>query len=207
MNIKKEILNQLLDKYENSTHFRNEAKVNRKILVTMKPPLYVIEDTTQTKAVHMVLEELTEKNLVKVQWLQGHVNHIARQVLLNLDNVDLAYKEIKRQHKKTELTQVKELCTPQENDPDWLIQFLTDITTYVDTKHKVPAVMKNGHYEQQNLLIVLRAIAQLDGEEVLERVFSKRHLKDSKYFETHLRSKTARILGQYCLSRTIKSQC
>jgi len=66
-------------KYENSTHFRNEAKVNRKILITMKPPLYVIEDTTQTKAVHMVLEELTEKKLVKVQWLQDHVNHIARQ--------------------------------------------------------------------------------------------------------------------------------
>jgi len=69
--------------------------------------------------------------------------------------VDLTYKEIKRQHKKTELHWVKELCTPQENDPDWLIQFLTDIAAYIDAKHIVPAVMPYGHYQQQNLLIVL----------------------------------------------------
>jgi len=51
--------------------------------------------------------------------------------------------------------------------------------------------------EQQNLLTALRAIAQLDGEEVLERVFSKRYLGDSKYFETCLRTRVTGILDRF----------
>jgi len=197
MSIKKEILNQLLDKYENSAHFKEEAKVNRRIMIDLKAPLYNIESPTQKQAVHMVLEELTKKQLVKVLWLER--NHIAKRVQLNLDNVELAYKEISRQNKKTTLQSVRELCVAQENDPDWLKEFLEYVTDFIDTRHKVPAIMPQEKKEQQNLLTALRAIAQLDGEEVLERVFSKRNLKDSKYFENHLRAKTASILSQFKL--------
>jgi hypothetical protein len=42
-------------------------------------------------------------------------------------------------------------------------------------------------------------IAHLDGEEFLERVFSKRCLRDSKYFVNHLRAKTASVLSQFKL--------
>lgn len=197
MSIKREILNQLLDKYESSAHFKNEAKVNRRIMMDLKLPLYNIESPTQKQAVHMVLEDLSKKKLVKVLWLE--MNHIAYRVQLNLDNVELAYKEINRQNKKTALQSVRELCIPQDGDPEWLLAFLDHVTFYVDTKHKIPAIIPNNQEEQQNLLAVLRAIAQLDGEEVLERVFSKRYLRDSKYFEKFLRAKTASILGQFKL--------
>src|SRR5690554_8071168 len=86
MNIKKEILNQLLDRYENSAHFKNEAKVNRRIMLDLKMPLYNIENTTQKQAVHMVLEELSRKKLIVVHWLER--NHIAHRVQLILDNVE-----------------------------------------------------------------------------------------------------------------------
>lgn len=197
MNIKKEILNQLLDKYENSAHFKDEARVNRRIMINLKPPLYNIESPTQKQAVHMVLEDLSKKKLVKALWLEK--NHIARRVQLNLDNVDQAYKEIKREDKKTALHQVRELCVPQDVDPEWLKEFLHHVTAFIDTRRKVPGIMPAGKEEQQNLLIVLRAIAHLDGEEVLERVFSKRCLRDSKYFENHLRAKTASVLSQFKL--------
>lgn len=195
MSIKKEILNQLLDKYESSAHFKEEAKVNRRIMMELKAPLYNIESPTQKQAVHMVLEGLCKKKLVKVLWLEK--NHIAKKVQLNLDNVELAYKEVNRQNKKTALQGVKELCVPQASDPHWLRAFLTYVTDFIDTRHKVPSIMPQGQKEQRNLLTVLRAIARLDGEEVLERVFSKRHLRDSKYFENHLRAKTASILCQF----------
>lgn len=197
MSIKKEILNQLLDKYEKSAHFKEEAKVNRRITMELKAPLYNIESPTQKKAVHMVLEELTRKQLVKVLWLEN--NHIVKKVQLNLDNVELAYKEINRQDKKSALQSVRELCVAQDNDPDWLKGFLTYVTDFIDTRRKVPGIMPQEQKEQQNLLTVLRAIAQLDGEEVLERVFSKKYLRDSKYFENHLRTKTASVLSQFKL--------
>ena len=197
MSIKKQILNHLLDKYENSAHFKNEAKVNRRIMLELKPPLYNIETPTQKQAVHMVLEELSKKKLVKVLWLER--NHIAKQVQLNLDNVEQAYREINRQNKRTALHSVRELCIAQADDPDWLRAFLDYVTEFIDTRHKIPAIMPEDQEEQKCLLIVLRAIAQLDGEEVLERVFSKRLLKDSKYFENHLRAKTASILSQFKL--------
>lgn len=197
MSIKKQILNHLLDKYENSAHFKNEAKVNRRIMLELKPPLYNIETPTQKQAVHMVLEELSKKKLVKVLWLER--NHIAKQVQLNLDNVEQAYREINRQNKRTALHSVRELCIAQADDPDWLRSFLDYVTEFIDTRHKIPAIMPEDQEEQKCLLIVLRAIAQLDGEEVLERVFSKRLLKDSKYFENHLRAKTASILSQFKL--------
>ena len=192
MNIKKEILNQLLDKYENSAHFKDEARVNRRIMIDLKPPLYNIESPTQKQAVHMVLEDLSKKKLVKALWLEK--NHIARRVQLNLDNVDQAYKEINREDKKTALHQVRELCVPLASDPEWLKDFLHYVIAFIDTRRKVPGIMPAGKEEQQNLLIILRAIAHLDGEEVLERVFSKRCLRDSKYFENHLRAKTASVL-------------
>lgn len=197
MSIKKEILNQLLDKYENSAHFKDEAQINRRIMIDLKPPLYNIESPTQKQAVHMVLEDLSEKKLVKVLWLEK--NHIARRVQLNLDNVDQAYKEIKREDKKTALRQVQELCVLQDGDPEWLKEFLHHVNVFIDTRYKVPGIMPAGKEEQQNLLIVFRAIAQLDGEEVLERVFSKRYLRDSKYFENYLRAKTASVLSQFKL--------
>jgi hypothetical protein len=197
MSIKKEILNQLLDKYESSAHFKNEAKVNRRIMMDLKLPLYNIESPTQKRAVHMVLEELRRKKLVKVLWLER--NHIAKQVQLNLDNVEQAYKEINRQDKRTALDRVRELCVPQDEDPDWLRGFMDHVSTFVDTKFKVPALIPSCPEDQQYLLIVLRAIAQLDGEEVLERIFSKRHLRDSKYFENRLRAKTARVLSRFKL--------
>lgn len=197
MSIKREILNQLLDKYENSAHFKEEAKVNRRIMVDLNAPLYNIESPTQKQAVHMVLEDLARKQLVKVLWLER--NHIAKKVQLNLDNVEQAYKEINRSDKKTALQSVRELCVAQNGDPDWLKEFLDYVTEFIDTRHRIPAIMPHDQEEQQNLLTVLRAIAQLDGEEVLERVLSKRHLKDSKYFEIHLRAKTASILSQFKL--------
>lgn len=197
MSIKKEILNQLLDKYEGSAHFKEEAKVNRRIMLDLKVPLYNIESPTQKQAVHMVLEELSKKQLVKVLWLER--NHIAKKVQLNLDNVELAYREVNRESKKTALQQVKELCQAQAGDPDWLKAFLEHVTDFIATRHKVPAIMPPAGEEQKKLLIILRAIAQLDGEEVLERVFSKRHLRDSKYFETHQRAKVASVLSQFKL--------
>ena len=40
----------------------------------------------------MVLEELSKKQLVKVLWLER--NHIAKQVQLNLDNFEQAYRRL-----------------------------------------------------------------------------------------------------------------
>lgn len=198
MSIKREILSQLLDKYEKSVHFKEEAKVNRRIILPLKAPFYDIEDVNNQRAVHMVLEELVGKELVAVQWL-GAPNHIARHVQLNLENVDLAYKEINRPDKKAALAKVKELRRPKEGDPGWLRAFRDRTAAYVETKYKIPTGLPAEPEEQQNLFLALETIAHLDGEEVLERVFSKRLFRDSKYFETHLRGKTAAILGQFKL--------
>lgn len=199
MDIKKEILNQLLDKYEKSAHFKGDAKVKRRVSLDLHGPLYDYENPVQKQAVHIVLEELSKKHLVEIQWLHNQVKHIATKVHLVLDNVDKAYKEIKRPQKKLALQQVKELCITQDGDPDWLVAFLSYVTEFIDTRYKFPALLPSTQEEQQNLLTVLRAIARLDGEEVLVRVFSKRLFRDSKYFETHLRSKTASILSRFKL--------
>jgi hypothetical protein len=199
MNIKKEILDQLLDKYENSVHFKEEAKVNRRIILPLKPPLYDIENISKKRAVHMVLEELVGKELVAVQWVWGAPNHIARHVQLNLDKVDLAYEEINRPDKKSALAFLSELCQAKEGDPDWLKAFRDQTGAYVETKYKIPPGLPAEGEKQQHLFLALEAIARLNGEEVLERIFSKRLFRDSKYFETHLRGKIAAILGHFKL--------
>lgn len=203
MSIKASILNPLLDKYETSAHFRNEARVNRRILLKLKPPLYDIENPTNKLAVHQAIEELNKKELIHVHWLKGEEGNIIRQVQLNLDNVNLAYKEIRRSPKQDLLKQAKQDLQQLTESPfQWLRQFASQTIACIDDKHHIPRHIPEQRSHRQKLLACLDAIAKLENEEMLERVFSKRVCKDSKYFEQHLRTSTAGILKRWLFKNT-----
>lgn len=198
MSIKASILNPLLDKYETSAHFRNEARVNRRIVFPLKPPLYDIEKPATKLAVHQAIEELTKKELIHVHWLKGEEGNIIRQVQLNLDNVRQAYKEIRRSPKQDLLQQAKQdLQRLAKSHHQWLQEFASQCIAYIDEKHHLPRLVPEHPSHRQNLLTCLNAVANLDNEEMLERVFSKRVCKDSKYFEQHLRTSIAGILKRW----------
>lgn len=195
MSIKRDILNPLLSKYESSVHFRNEAKVNRRVVLQLRQPLYDFENPTNKLAVHRVIDDLNKKGIIRVHWVQGEEGNIIQQVELDLDNVHQAYKEINRKPKHNLLREaIEDLQQFTKTSHQWLNSFATQQIENIGNRHSLPQLVPEDRHQRQHMLKCLCAIAQSDGEEMLERVFSKRTFGDSKYFEQNLRANIASIL-------------
>lgn len=95
----RKILNGLLDSYENSRLFTGENKVNISIdfpFNKKKIPAYFDESSYEYENIHSAMRELEEQGLINIIWKKGKENHIISKVVLNLEQLDRAYRYVKR---------------------------------------------------------------------------------------------------------------
>lgn len=93
------ILNSLLDSYENSRLFTGENKVAITIdfpFNKKKIPAYFDESSYEYERIHNEMFELEEQGYIHIVWKRGKENHIISKVVLNLEQLDDAYRYVKR---------------------------------------------------------------------------------------------------------------
>ena len=199
MTPQQDILNRLLDKYENSKHLTEPGTSNRRVMLSrMKKELpgYTYEDASVRDAYHAAASELEQKGLVTLEWLENHL--LLKCVSLNLEQVPQCYLLTGRTHPADRAAAVLRDVTEQlkEVHVPWIKAWENEICARAEHHLQVPSFCKDNSDLLKNLLAVFREYDALqDG--VTMRAFSSKCFHDTKYFERNIRDLFLRIARQY----------
>jgi len=202
MEYKKFILNELLDKFERSKTYLDENKLNRRISIKICPSFSdYIENTGIKERVNYTILDLAEKGIIQYEWMKHEKDNIIDKVWLNLDKIDIIYKEAGRIPKKTEVHNVLTMIGEAKANTSelWIKKFLEDAELSIDAKKDIKPFFPDDSKMAKALLDALNLIDEKKEEEYLERVFSLKCFKDSKFFEKNLKKKVIGIIKRYLL--------
>ena len=83
-----DIINRLLDKYENSRHLSDPGKSPRRVMLKVEQrdlPAYIYEDAVIRDAYNEAALELEKKHLVQLEWVKGRP--VLSAIVLRLDQI------------------------------------------------------------------------------------------------------------------------
>lgn len=206
MDFRETILNALLDKYEASRHYQGEAVINRKVKLSFKAknmPLYWDTDRPHYKvAIHQTVQELSRKGIISINWLPFEKGNLLDNVVLNLDKLDEAYFLAQRTPKKDTveqfLGQIKEV--KKRISLPWVKVFLDKVQEESLKGKSIPAFLPQEEEERELLFEALLGVDELKGQPILERVFSKKYLGNSKVFQKKIKKRLAMIARDFAFS-------
>ncbi|MCL2226662.1 MAG: DUF2220 domain-containing protein [Oscillospiraceae bacterium] len=201
----KDILNLLLDKYERSAFFKENATPTRRISINLYVdgktdfPHYDIEQPDKREEVNRAVLALQEAGVLSSSWMKGEVNHILEKVWLNYEFLSEAYRLLGRSPKADVAHAVcDEIIKAAANvKTSWALGYLTDVIESIKRKRSLPSSIPEDEAERANLIKSIVALEGAYGTEMLERVFSLRTFGDSKTFEKTVKSRLVRILRKY----------
>ncbi len=190
-----DILNALIDKYENSKLSKEGVKVNKKIKLTTKDKVlanyYAVDSFKYRSEIEFSLNELKNKDYINLIYNRGILDYI----ILNLNKINDIYKEIN----KVSPIKIKEECLKILNDynsnNNIIINFINYSKDYINNKYILP---KEYFSNKDELLLILNTLNNLFNlkEEMLLRDFSAKYLGDSKKFNS-LKNKIINIIKNF----------
>ncbi|MFC7677600.1 Wadjet anti-phage system protein JetD domain-containing protein [Paenibacillus sp. GCM10028914] len=199
MNYATKILNELIDKYNNSSHRKGSAKINRRIKYDFTEsnfPEYFHDGLrNQRDVINHDMITAAGMNFISIEWL--YVNQIIKKVYLNIDYSDQVCEWLGRPKMNTIIEEriiwFEQLESKLEGT--WMQLFAQDCLTKLYNQD-LPSVAQ----ELSLLNLLEKALVGLKdkGEETLpERLFSKKYLGDSKIFEQQLRNRIISLYKKY----------
>lgn len=189
MDYKFYVLSTLLDKYENSVHFKL-VKCNRRVFFDcrkekeLKP---LLESSEESEAFENVINKLKDERVITVEYF--NYNNLIGEISLNLDedSIRKAYSLIDREPLVDILLALeKELKDTIEVVPLESKEYLQSLLRKAEDDRKLPRVFKRDKEFNKNLISVFRE-AVMNVDILTERVFSIKVLGDSKIFENEYR--------------------
>ena len=199
MTPEQDILNRLLDKYENSKHLLEPGVSHRRVMLSIRKkelPLYQYEDASIRDAYHAAASALESRGLISLEWLDNHL--LLSAVILNLDQVMACYPAAGRIHPRQRAANVAALISEHLQDVSvpWIRAWADDTCTRAREKLQVPAFYKEEPQLLMDLLTAFQAYASMP-EAMTMRAFSSKCYHDTKYFERHVREPFLRIARRY----------
>ena len=200
-----EILNQLLDKYERTTAYKNGEQPDRRIMLQFYGasksdfPVYDIDNHFVRTEVNDTVISMQKQGLIDFEWFRGEENHIIKRLWLNMEHIDDAYRAAGRQSAKTLATAVI-LELEQENEginAEWIIAYYSDTKAYIQSNYRTGSRISEKEQERKNLYQMLRFIDGSSFTTLTERVFSEKCFGDSKFFETQMKAPLLSIMRKY----------
>lgn len=180
------LINKLLDKYENSSLFKNTNIHQITIKLNMSDELF--KDYYSNKAykyrdeIDSYIDNLSSLNLIKI----NKDSHIISSIELNLNNLDKAYNYVNRISKLTVYNEYLSLLNKfkSEENSAVLQGFIIKIEDLLNKKESI----KKYFNSYDELLFLLNGIKNIEEnkEEILLRNFSNKVFKDSKYLARHI---------------------
>ncbi len=189
MDYKFYVLSTLLDKYENSVHFKL-VKCNRRVFFDCrkdKELKHLLESSDEYEAFEKVVNQLKDERVITVEYF--NYNNLIGEISLNLDDDSIrkAYRMIDREPLLDILLALeKELKDTIEVVPLESQNYLKSLLDKVLHDRKLPRGFKRDIEFNRNLISVFRE-AVTNTDILTERVFSIKVLGDSKIFENEYR--------------------
>ena len=140
-----DIINRLLDKYENSRHLSDPGTSPRRVMLKVEKrdlPAYIYEDAVIRDAYNEAALELEKKHLVQLEWVKGRP--VLSAIVLRLDQIPQCYASAERVHPKVRATQVIQLIDGSLKDVaiPWIIAWKVDVCRSAEN----PSLLQDGRY-------------------------------------------------------------
>lgn len=205
MDFKLQLLNDLLDKYERSGHFRGE-NINRSVTKLFDQKTYPDYHSGYAPLINEAAKLLEQEGVLQIEWVRYKSNHLIKRVTLNLEQVLKAYELVKRvpKHDTLQTTREKLEILKRAIFTDWIQKFIDQSLVEIDEKFRIPQIIRVDNAVFDSLLLSLRGIQDKGSQEISERLFSKKYLGNSKIFELHIRKIIIPIARKYLLDEDYK---
>lgn len=202
---KKQLISDLLDKYERSSFFREGSQPTRRIMLKLYDggqtnfPKYDIEQAERRTSINLAVLSLSEAKLVSYQWMKGEENYIIAKVWLNYANITSSYDFIGRTPKgeKVDTICLELLDALDVVHSEWAKHFISDAYQTISQKRSIGNRLPSEESERADLIRAIKFIDQMGNIEILERVFSLQCFGDSKRFEKVIRPRLVSVLFKY----------
>lgn len=196
----REILSTLIDKYERSSLYREENQRDVKIAFSLtKSSLkdYFNEYKPEYKReINEQCLSLEEKGYIKVLWKRFQTANIIEKVVLDIDNVDKAYKELNRHPKKSFEAKAALALEDYCKLDNWLGGFARDMKCRIEDGLSVKKHLDIEDTESiRDIMYALSRIIMQE-KEIPRRVFSVQIFNDSKKLEA-METKLTRIMTDF----------
>jgi hypothetical protein len=222
--LERRIIEKLIAKYEKSSHYLNAGASSRRIMLRLGADskdfnYYNIEDYEQKQAIHQAVMSLTEKSLIDFAWERFNQGNVLKNVWLNLENINAAYKLIGQVPKQEIVSRLSEDLTSlliefdvrfaasdgskSDLTPElaeirsWLIPALHEQLDTMQKNAKIPALLGSDADIARDLISIFRLLFEDSFKPMQMRVFSLRCFNDSKYFEQKMKSRITTFLRRY----------
>lgn len=209
----KDILEFLLSIYEKSNAYKNDISDGNRILMTFYGKgkshfkMYKIENSPVRNAYNEACEDLKRQGLIDFSWLYGNENNIIHQAWLIISQISEVYCLVGRTVKSDYINDVIcKIINAQNNVAEgYFSDCISKWKNDVLSKKNVGKFLPDDINQIEQYLDVIVAVSRHDDNEVLERVFSKRVLNDSKTFEKLYRHRLIALIKKYdCSTLDIK---
>ena len=205
--MEKELLKLLLDKYEKSRHATGEARIRRRVTVkTSDLSGYHQRDIEYRKSLHRAALHLEQAGVLAIEWVRGETGNLIQALHLTLEKVAEAYRIAEEKPSADAREDLGKRLANLALQLPWGRAFVQDCLKEIQEKQKYPAQLPR---EPQKLDWLLRVLAGLDDkgpEEMLERIFSKLYLGNSKIFEQQVRRRLTGVLRRYGEEPTLEEE-
>ena len=206
MNYEQELLNRLLDKYEESKAFLTGVFAKRISLTAAKEDWLQkrMENPEEKRLFFAVLDELKEAGLIDYSWVKFEKYNLADKIWLTPETeaIQACYRRLGRLPAREKADKLLELIRQYRGKLDEespMSRFLQDSERQIQRKGKIGQHFADDPVLNEDLLKCLVFMERNKGEQ-LERLMSSALYGDSKYFERYIKQKALSIL------RTLKKR-
>lgn len=186
----KRIINKLLDTYENSllSIGKNKRNVNIELRFTRKVlPEYFDESSFVYENIHIQLQNLEEKGLIKIVWKGQKVDYVIQKVQLNTERLTQAYAFVCRTPKcnleNENLTFLEDYCNDEKEEIPITKEFARYLQDRLNNHQSVKEYINLSKIEETRRLFVALSSVEKNRKPCYIREFSIEYFQDSKCFE------------------------
>lgn len=184
-----EMLNKLLDRYENSLLYTGKNQRSQTISVPVTKrlwPEYFDPGNLQFKDIHAQLMEMEQKGYISLVWKNNKAGHILEKCVLHTGRADEIYDFLHRRPKMEKETRILKVCSEYAGKHPLIDHFLEWVQERIQEGKSVRQYVDTDQPEQFSERCRLVLAILTNTEEIFWREFSIRFWKDSKVAEKEL---------------------
>ena len=146
---------------------------------------------------NLAAKALEKDGLVALEWIYGQP--VFAKVILNLDQVDRAYRETGRRHPKQAAEETAAVIEETLSKPKtpWIAAWRDDACRTLQEEWKLPAICKKGEAYLRDFLHLLACYDDLSERSTTVRAFSSKCFSNSKRFEREFQEDLLRVAERW----------
>ena len=199
----KQVINKLLDTYENSllSIGKNKRTVNIELRFTKTVlPEYFDESSFAYENIHIQLRNLEEKGIIKIIWKGQKVDYVIQKIQLNIERLPEAYAFVHRTP-KCNLEEEHQIflemyCNDEKGEVPITREFARYLLERLKNHQPVKEYINLSKIEETRRLFVALSSVEKNGKPCYIREFSIEHFQNSKYFE-QIKNQVAKIFRRF----------